>query len=195
MDYQAVFFKREHGGAPDDWADEQIRRAAHTQPPADPPLINAPQTGEIHDIKLSGIPCQVWVDDLAATRLITLSFFSSQFHKRIRCQEEYSYLRDGGMGFAKAFRHLCETIQPEVAATILYPIDDLDEYLDNLEEHVINSNIEKLLSYRYGLLYLSDSYAENLDALLPLGSRDELPCSTGRLLFAGTAPPLYKRWF
>ncbi len=195
--HQAVFFKTDDSdGTLEDWITENLRRAIRAQPLTTPPLLhtNSPDNEKVVEIQLSGVACKAHAVDLSIARTLQLTVSREDFLKRIKCEGQFSHLQDSGMGFADAFRHLCETIQPDAAFFIYDHINNPNEYFDKLEDQIYLLETEKLINGKFSLLYLNDTYAAFLGEYFVPGTRDELPCKTGRLLFAGIAPPLINRW-
>jgi hypothetical protein len=148
--------------------------------------------GEILYAEWGGLRCEVWIRDLQHLRVLTLVYPQGAFMELFDLDGGTLIERDGARAFIDAFRDACVALSPEAAFVITSPQSDLDAFLAEQEQAVVTLDELALLKAPFGLVYLSESLAADVDPLLGLEQREELPVPGGRAFFAGAGD---QRWW
>lgn len=185
---------------PRSWAEESVIRLRLPVRPIGSPVEVRPGVVEWPqlDVEFGGLRCRMRGADLAGMWALVLLFASTDFIQLISADaDDTGTSGDAGeavgeVRLVEAFRDACQILQPEVAAIVKNRPPDLWELLEELAQEALTVDTPALVRRRLGLLYLSGSFASDLDTFLPPGERDEIPVEDGRLIFAGTGE---NRWW
>jgi hypothetical protein len=138
----------------------------------------------------AGMTCWPSVERLPYHALLILRFWASDLLALLDEDRDGTVESDGAYRIALAFRNACEALHPDIAFVVTHPHQAEREWILGREWMVLARDLDALVDEQLGLLYIAETFSSPEPSQIE--DRDQLPCRTGLLLFAGRGP---NRWF